>query len=64
MQKETCNRLINPINIDLSLMRRTTLAPGMIHAMARNPEKAILEEEFFELEMAFIPKDLPLTGIG
>ena len=53
-------RLINPINIDLSLMR-TTLAPQMIHAMARNQKKAILEGRIFELGNVFIPKDLPLT---
>ena len=41
-------RLINPINIDLSLMR-TTLAPQMIHAMARNQKTAILEGRILEM---------------
>ena len=52
--------LINPINVDLSLMR-TTLAPQMLHAIARNQKKAILEGRIFELGNVFIPKDLPLT---
>ena len=53
-------QLINPINIDLSLMR-TTLAPQMIHAMARNQKRGILSGRIFELGSIFIPKDLPLT---
>ena len=52
--------LINPINVDLSLMR-TTLAPQMLLAIARNQKKAILEGRIFELGNIFIPKDLPLT---
>ena len=52
--------LINPINIDLSLMR-TTLAPQMIRAIARNQKKAILEGRIFELGNIFVAKDLPLT---
>ena len=53
-------QLINPINIDLSLMR-TTLAPQMLHAMARNQKKGILEGRIFELGSIFVPKELPLT---
>lgn len=53
-------QLINPINIDLSLMR-TTLVPQMLHAMARNQKKSILEGRIFELGNIFIPKELPLT---
>lgn len=53
-------KLMNPINIDLSLMR-TTLAPQMLHAIARNQKKGILEGRIFELGNIFIPKDLPLT---
>ena len=53
-------KLINPINIDLSLMR-TTLAPQMLHAIARNQKKGILEGRIFELGNIFVPKDLPLT---
>ena len=53
-------KLINPINIDLSLMR-TTLAPEMLHAIARNQKKGILEGRIFELGNIFVPKDLPLT---
>ncbi|MBR5993739.1 MAG: phenylalanine--tRNA ligase subunit beta [Lachnospiraceae bacterium] len=52
-------QLINPINKDLSLMR-TTLAPQMITAMARNQKNAILEGRIFELGNKFIAKDLPL----
>ncbi|MBE5891315.1 MAG: phenylalanine--tRNA ligase subunit beta [Lachnospiraceae bacterium] len=52
--------LINPINIDLSLMR-TTLAPEMLRAMAGNQKKGILEGKIFEMGNIFIPKDLPLT---
>lgn len=53
-------KLINPINIDLSLMR-TTLAPQMITAMAKNQKKGNLEGRVFELGNKFIPKELPLT---
>lgn len=52
--------LINPINIDLSLMR-TTLAPQMLHAVARNQKKGTLAGRIFELGNIFVPKDLPLT---
>ncbi|MBQ1473284.1 MAG: phenylalanine--tRNA ligase subunit beta [Lachnospiraceae bacterium] len=52
--------LMNPINIDLSLMR-TTLAPQMLRAMAGNQKKGILEGRIFELGNIFLPKDLPLT---
>ena len=45
---------------DLSLMR-TTLAPQMLHAIARNQKKGILEGRIFELGNIFVPKDLPLT---
>lgn len=53
-------KLINPINTDLSLMR-TTLAPQMITAMARNQKKGILEGRIYELGNKFIAKELPLT---
>lgn len=53
-------RLINPINIDLSLMR-TTLAPQMLHAMARNQKRGMLEGRIFELGNRFIAKELPLN---
>lgn len=52
--------LINPINVDLSLMR-TTLVPQMLYAIARNQKKAILEGRIFELGNKFIAKELPLT---
>jgi phenylalanyl-tRNA synthetase beta chain len=54
-------KLINPINIDLSLMR-TTLAPQMIRAIARNQKKGILEGRIFELGNRFFAKELPLTA--
>ena len=53
-------KLINPINVDLSLMR-TTLAPQMIRAMARNQKRDLLEGKIYELGNSFIPKSLPLT---
>lgn len=53
-------KLINPINIDLSLMR-TTLASEMLHAIERNEKRGILEGKIFELGNVFIPKALPLT---
>ena len=59
-KERTAIKLINPINIDLSLMR-TTLAPEMLHAIARNQKKAILEGRLFELGNIFVPKSLPLT---
>ncbi len=52
--------LVNPINVDLSLMR-TTLAPQMIAAMARNQKRDVLTGRIFELGNVFIPKSLPLT---
>lgn len=52
--------LLNPINVDLSLMR-TTLAPQMLHAIARNQKRGILEGRIFEMGKRFIPKSLPLT---
>lgn len=54
-------KLINPINIELSLMR-TTLAPEMLHAIARNQKKGILEGRIFELGNIFIADELPLTA--
>jgi phenylalanyl-tRNA synthetase beta chain len=53
-------RLINPINIDLSLMR-TTLVPQMLHAIARNQKKGILSGRIFELGNRFFADELPLT---
>jgi phenylalanyl-tRNA synthetase beta chain len=53
-------KLINPINIDLSLMR-TTLVPQMIRAIARNQKKGILSGRIFELGNRFFADDLPLT---
>ena len=52
--------IINPINVDLSLMR-TTLAPQMIAAMARNEKRGTMQGRIFEIGKIFIPKDLPLT---
>ena len=59
-KERTAIKLINPINIDLSLMR-TTLVPEMLHAIARNQKKAILDGRLFELGNIFVPKALPLT---
>lgn len=58
--ERTAIQLMNPINIDLSLMR-TTLAPQMLHAIARNQKKGTLEGRIFELGNIFVPKELPLT---
>ena len=52
--------IINPINVDLSLMR-TTLAPQMIEAMARNEKRGTMQGRIFEIGKIFIPKELPLT---
>lgn len=52
-------KLINPINVDLSLMR-TTLAPQMMAAMARNQKNGILSGRIFEMGNRFIAKELPL----
>lgn len=64
LPEDACERnaikLINPINVDLSLMR-TTLAPQMMHAIARNQKRGNLEGRIFELGNIFIPKELPLT---
>ena len=59
-QERKAIKLINPINIDLSLMR-TTLVPQMIYAMQRNQKRGTLEGRIFELGNKFIPKSLPLT---
>ncbi|MCF0132167.1 MAG: phenylalanine--tRNA ligase subunit beta [Pseudobutyrivibrio sp.] len=53
-------RLINPINIDLSVMR-TTLAPQLLAAAARNQKRGNLEGRVFEIGNSFVPKSLPLT---
>lgn len=53
-------RIMNPINIDLSLMR-TTLAASMLNAISRNQKQGILEGRLFEVASIYIPKALPLT---
>ena len=58
--RRTAIRILNPINEDLSLMR-TTLAPQMIHAMARNQKRGRLDGRIFEMGSIFVPKALPLT---
>ena len=52
--------ILNPINVDLSLMR-TTLAPEMIRSMARNEKRGTLTGRLFEVGKVFLPKALPLT---
>lgn len=52
--------ILNPITVDLSLMR-TTLASQMLYAISRNQKKGILEGRIFELGNIFVPKSLPLT---
>lgn len=54
-------RILNPINEELSLMR-TTLAPAMLNAIARNHKRGNLEGRLFELGKKFIPDELPLTA--
>jgi phenylalanyl-tRNA synthetase beta chain len=58
--ERTAIKILNPINIDLSLMR-TTLAPQMIKAMARNQKNGILSGRIYEMGNKFLPKSLPLT---
>ena len=53
-------KLINPINVDLSLMR-TTLAPQMVKAIAANQKNGIISGRIFEIGNTFIPKSLPLS---
>ncbi len=53
-------RILNPINEDLSAMR-TTLAPQMIRAMARNQKRGRMSGRIYEIGNRFIPKELPLT---
>jgi phenylalanyl-tRNA synthetase beta chain len=53
-------RILNPINVDLSLMR-TTLASEMLYAISRNQKRGTLSGRIFELGNIFIPKELPLT---
>lgn len=52
--------IINPINIDLSLMR-TTLAASMLNAISRNEKQGTLEGRLFEVGSIYTPKSLPLT---
>ncbi len=52
-------KLINPINVDLSLMR-TTLVPQMLAAMARNQKRGTLSGRIFEIGNRFFAKELPL----
>jgi len=58
--ERTTIKLLNPINEDLSLMR-TTLAPQMIRAMARNQKKGRMSGRIYEIGSRFLPKSLPLT---
>jgi phenylalanyl-tRNA synthetase beta chain len=60
-KERTAIPLLNPINVDLSLMR-TTLVPQMLHAISRNQKRGILEGRIFELGNIFIPKELPLNA--
>ncbi|MCF0128115.1 MAG: phenylalanine--tRNA ligase subunit beta [Pseudobutyrivibrio sp.] len=53
-------KLLNPINTDLSVMR-TTLAPQMLAAAARNQKRGNMEGRLFEIGNSFVPKTLPLT---
>lgn len=53
-------KLINPINIDLSLMR-TTLCASMLHAISRNQKNARLSGRLFEIGNIFVPKSIPLS---
>ena len=53
-------QIMNPINIDLSLMR-TTLAASMLNAISRYEKQGILDGRLFEVANIFIPKNLPLT---
>ena len=53
-------KILNPINEDLSIMR-TTLAPQMIRAMARNQKKGRLDGRIYEIGNRFFPKALPIT---
>ncbi len=59
-KERTAIKILNPINIDLSLMR-TTLAPQMISAIARNQKKGTLSGRIYEMGNKFLPKSLPLT---
>lgn len=52
--------IINPITVDLSLMR-TTLVSEMLYAISRNQKRGILEGRIFELGNIFVPGALPLT---
>lgn len=54
-------RILNPINEELSLMR-TTLAPSMLNAIARNHKRGNLEGRLFEVGRIFEAKELPLTN--
>ena len=53
-------KILNPINEDLSIMR-TTLAPQMIRAMARNQKKGRQDGRIYEIGNRFFPKALPIT---
>lgn len=52
-------RILNPINEELSLMR-TTLAPSMLAAIARNQKKGNLSGRLYEIGNKFIAKELPI----
>ena len=52
-------RILNPINEELSLMR-TTLAPSMLNAVARNQKRGNLSGRLFELGKRFVAEELPL----
>lgn len=58
--ERNCIKILNPINEELSLMR-TTLAPSMLGAIARNQKKGNLSGRLYEIGKKFIAKELPLN---
>ncbi len=59
-EKRAAIKILNPINVDLSLMR-TTLVPEMLRATSRNQKRGTLSGRLFEIGKVFLPKALPLT---
>ena len=59
-EKRTAIKILNPINVDLSLMR-TILVPEMLRAISRNQKRGTLSGRLFEIGKVFLPKALPLT---
>ena len=55
-------RLMNPLVQEQSIMR-TTLAPGLLEALATNASHRVPDAQIFEIGRVFLPESLPLENL-